>query len=114
LRSWPGCSPCRCRRLHPIPTATSTSTPPSLKVPARVRKAALAGLIATDNRAELARIQAPTLIVWGDQDTVFPLSDQQALKAGIPDSRLLIYPQTGHGVHWEQPQRFTADLTAFP
>ena len=85
----------------------------SLKVPARVWKAALSGLTAEDTRDELDRITAPTLIVYGDQDTVFPLSDQHTLDAGIPDSTLLIYPQTGHGVHWEQPERFTADLVAF-
>lgn len=85
----------------------------SLKVPARVWKAALSGLVATDNREALDRIQAPTLIVYGDQDTVFPLSDQHDLDAGIPDSRLLVYPQTGHGVHWERPEQFTADLAEF-
>lgn len=85
----------------------------SLKVPARVWKAALSGLIAVDNREVLDQIQAPTLIVYGDQDTVFPRSDQDELEAGIPNARLLVYPQTGHGVHWEQPTRFTADLAKF-
>jgi non-heme chloroperoxidase len=85
----------------------------SLKVPARVWKDALSGFTAEDLRDELDRIMVPTLIAYGDQDTVFPFSDQQELDAGIPDSTLLIYPQTGHGVHWEQPERFTADLAAF-
>jgi non-heme chloroperoxidase len=85
----------------------------SLKVPARVWKAALGGLLAVDNLPELDEIEAPTLIVWGDQDSVFPFSDQTALDAGIPRSRLLVYPQTGHGVHWERPARFTADLSDF-
>lgn len=44
----------------------------SLKVPARVWKDALTGLVAVDNGLDLARITAPTLIVYGDQDTVAP------------------------------------------
>ena len=85
----------------------------SLKVPARVWKAALTGFVAADNREALEEIQVPTLIVYGDRDSVFPYSDQLDLEAGIPNSRLLVYPQTGHGVHWERPDRFTADLADF-
>ena len=63
--------------------------------------------------AELGLIDAPTLIVWGDQDTIFFESDQQALDAGIPDSTLLVYEGIGHGVHWEEPARFVDDLVDF-
>jgi pimeloyl-ACP methyl ester carboxylesterase len=40
----------------------------SRKVPVRVFRDALAGLVEDDVSAELARIGAPTLLVWGDQD----------------------------------------------
>jgi pimeloyl-ACP methyl ester carboxylesterase len=33
--------------------------------------------------------------------------------AGIRDVRLVVYGGTGHAVHWEQPERFAADVTAF-
>ncbi|MEX1364203.1 MAG: alpha/beta hydrolase, partial [Nannocystaceae bacterium] len=85
----------------------------SLKVPAAVWQAALTGLAASDTTAELSLIDAPTLIVWGDQDTIFFESDQQALDAGIPDSTRLTYEVIGHGVHWEEPGRFTDDLADF-
>ena len=26
---------------------------------------------------------------------------------------LLVYPDTGHGLHWERPERFTEDLVRF-
>jgi pimeloyl-ACP methyl ester carboxylesterase len=85
----------------------------SLKVPAFVWHAALAALAASDTTAELPLIEAPTLIVWGDQDTIFFEADQQALDAGIPRSTLLVYEGIGHGVHWEDPDRFTDDLVGF-
>jgi pimeloyl-ACP methyl ester carboxylesterase len=42
----------------------------SLKLPARVWKRALDGLVAFDDAADLGRITAPTLVIWGDHDTV--------------------------------------------
>lgn len=63
--------------------------------------------------AELPLISAPTLIVWGDKDDIFNWEDQVVLTSGIPDSTLIIYEDTGHGVHWEFPARFAADLAAF-
>ena len=38
---------------------------------------------------------------------------QEALTAAIAGSRLVVYPDAGHGLHWEEPERFAADLTAF-
>jgi pimeloyl-ACP methyl ester carboxylesterase len=98
----------------PVPAEfLDTVVAESLKVPAFVWHAALAGLAQSDTTDELADIEAPTLIVWGDQDTIFFESDQQTLDAGIPDSTLLVYEGIGHGVHWEDPDRFTADLVDF-
>jgi pimeloyl-ACP methyl ester carboxylesterase len=77
-----------------------------------VWKAALQGLLDVDHRPDLSNIQAPTLIVWGDQDAFCVSSDQDAL-AAIPGSELLMYPGNGHAVHWEDPARFAADLVAF-
>jgi pimeloyl-ACP methyl ester carboxylesterase len=99
---------------NPVPAEfLATVVAESLEVPAFVWHAALAGLAQSDTTAELANIEAPTLIVWGDQDTIFFASDQQTLDAGIPDSTLLVYEGIGHGVHWEDPDRFTADLVDF-
>lgn len=85
----------------------------SEKVPARVWKSALAGIRETGSIDELQRIAAPTLIAWGDRDTIMPASDQQSLHDGIRGSQLLVYPGGGHAFHWEEPNRFAADLEAF-
>lgn len=85
----------------------------SLKVPARVWQGAFRGLLEADLSGELDKIQAPTLIVWGDHDAFFPESDQKALAATIANSRLVVYPGAGHALHWEEPARFAADLAGF-
>lgn len=85
----------------------------SLKVPARVCRTALQGLIEDDHSAEIGAIRAPTLVVWGDRDAFCPPSDQDALAVAIEDARLIVYPGAGHALHWDEPERFAADLAAF-
>jgi pimeloyl-ACP methyl ester carboxylesterase len=85
----------------------------SLKVPARVWHAAFTGFLEDDVAGELGKIKAPTLILWGERDAFCSRRDQDALLAAIPGSRLVVYEGAGHGLHWEEPERFAADLAAF-
>lgn len=99
---------------RPVPAAfLEACVQESLKVPARVWKATVAGLLEDDFSAELHKIKAPTLIVWGDQDAVLARSEQEALAAAISGARLIVYPGAGHMFYWEMPERFAADLVAF-
>jgi pimeloyl-ACP methyl ester carboxylesterase len=85
----------------------------SLKVPARVWKVILNDLMNYEPSGELKNIRKPTLIVWGDQDIFCNRESQDVLLKSIKGSRLLIYKGTGHAVHWEEPQRFSNDITDF-
>ena len=85
----------------------------SRKLPARVWKLALDGLVAFDDAADLGRITASTLLIWGDQDAVVSREEQQRLTEMIPDARLKVYRDTGHSPHWERPERVAADLATF-
>jgi non-heme chloroperoxidase len=82
----------------------------SLKLPATVWKRALDGLVAFDDAADLGRITAPTLLIWGDQDAVVSHEEQQRLEDAMPDARLKVYPDTGHSPHWERPEAVAADV----
>jgi non-heme chloroperoxidase len=86
-----------------------------LKVPAFVWKATFEARwrLEGDYSAQLDRIKAPTLIVWGDRDARYPRADQDALASAIAGARLLVYEGAGHPLHWEEPERFAADLGAF-
>jgi non-heme chloroperoxidase len=100
--------------VRPVPPAfLEMLVQESLKVPARVWVATVAGLLEDNSPSELNQIKAPTLIVWGDQDTILPRDDQEALAAAIPGSRLIVYPGAGHAFYWEEPDRVAADLAAF-
>ena len=61
---------------------------------------------------QLGRIAVPTLLIWGDRDAFVPRAEQDVLKS-IAGSRLLTYAGTGHSPHWEEPDRYVADLMAF-
>lgn len=99
---------------QPVPQAFfETVVRESLKVPAFVWRATFKGLMEDDSFGELRSIKAPTLIIWGDQDAILPRSDQEALAAAIPDSRLVMYPGAGHAFYWEEPHRVASDLLAF-
>lgn len=55
----------------------------------------------------------PTLIVWGDQDPIIPVSHAHAAHEAMPGSRLEIFAGAGHFPHVEEPARFVEVLTDF-
>jgi non-heme chloroperoxidase len=85
----------------------------SLKVPARVWKALFRGFLEEDFSGELDRIKVPTLIAWGDRDTFCPRSYQDRLARAIANSKFVVYSETGHALHWEEPEHFADDLVEF-
>jgi non-heme chloroperoxidase len=95
------------------PAFLDTVVQESLKVPAHVWRAAFEGFLEDDFVGELNKIEAPTLIIWGAQDTFCPRQDQDAFLRAIPGAQLVVYEGAGHALHWEEPERFAADLAAF-
>jgi pimeloyl-ACP methyl ester carboxylesterase len=55
----------------------------------------------------------PTLIGWGDQDDIIPVSHAYAAHEAIPGSHLAIMEGAAHFPHAEQPERFVEILTEF-
>jgi len=62
---------------------------------------------------DLGAIEVPTLIVWGDRDTLFPVSHAQVLARAIPNARLELIPGVGHCPHLESPGRLARALRRF-
>lgn len=70
-------------------------------------------LLAGDIRADLRSIVAPTLLVWGENDSLIPPSTGHILRLEIADSRLLILRGTGHVPMVERPNEFHGALLSF-
>jgi non-heme chloroperoxidase len=99
---------------HPIPAEfLDTAVATSLRLPARVWRGIMAGMLATAPAPDLAGLGMPILMLSGERDAVFPLAARQALLAQLPRGRRVIYPATGHAPHWERPELLAADLVRF-
>ncbi len=84
-----------------------------LKVPARVWQTIFSGLLNYDDIAELTRITATTLLIWGDADALVSRSVQDILASRIPTAQLTVYTGAGHTPRWDDPQRFSEDVATF-
>ena len=85
----------------------------SLKLPPRLWRLTMDGLVASDDTTQLARIEAPVLLLWGDHDALFSRSEQQQFLAALPSARLKVYADTGHCPNWEIPDQVAADIADF-
>jgi pimeloyl-ACP methyl ester carboxylesterase len=61
----------------------------------------------------LPHIKVPTLILWGDNDKTNDVSMGEALRNGIKGSKLVVFPDTGHGVPQERPKEFAKEVLDF-
>ena len=59
------------------------------------------------------RIRAPVLIVAGGKDFQAAIEPQRKLARALRRARLLEYPDNGHFMFVENPQRFARDVTRF-
>ena len=61
----------------------------------------------------LHRIRIPTLIVWGENDRLFPRAYGEAWHRAIAGSRLVVVPRAGHLPIQEQPEAFATAVGEF-
>jgi pimeloyl-ACP methyl ester carboxylesterase len=57
--------------------------------------------------------RVPTLIVWGEDDAVIPVTHASSTHEFIPGSRLEVLPHAGHFLPFEEPEWFGAVLSDF-
>jgi len=70
-------------------------------------------VISEDLSPLLPKVQAPTLLIWGENDTETPLWMGQAMEQAIPDAGLVIFEGDDHFAYLHQWPRFTKVVRAF-
>ena len=55
----------------------------------------------------------PTLVIWGENDRIIPLSVGRRLAKSLPIAELLVLPETGHNAHEERPDDVRKDILRF-
>jgi pimeloyl-ACP methyl ester carboxylesterase len=85
----------------------------SAATPRQTWMGVLRGLSAMDLTKVAPMVQAPTLILWGDQDGFFDATSQEAVKAAFPKAGYEAFPGFGHNMFWEVPDQVAAKVAAF-
>jgi pimeloyl-ACP methyl ester carboxylesterase len=68
------------------------------------------GLILQDFGPVIARIRAPTLVVWGGDDMIAPLRTGLMLADRLPDAQLVVFPGIGHQVMAQAPAQLVPQI----
>jgi pimeloyl-ACP methyl ester carboxylesterase len=69
--------------------------------------------VSQDRAAPVERISVPTLVIAGEEDTVYPPELARDMARRIPGAELLMLERTGHLANLEQPDRFNAAVFDF-
>jgi pimeloyl-ACP methyl ester carboxylesterase len=69
--------------------------------------------VAQDRAAPIEKISVPTLVVAGEEDTVYPPELAREMARRIPGAELVMLERTGHLANLEQPERFNEILLKF-
>lgn len=85
----------------------------SLRCPAHVWRSALQAQLSAAIVEAALRIQAPALLIRGEEDAFVPQSDQLTLRDTLPSARIVTMQGVGHAPHWERPAQAAALIQGF-
>jgi pimeloyl-ACP methyl ester carboxylesterase len=74
---------------------------------------ALIALRDTDLRSDLERITIPTVIMHGKKDKIFSFDLAVKMKDEIPNSQIVAFENSGHGLFLEETRKFNSELIRF-
>lgn len=74
---------------------------------------AIREVLAADISQNLKLVKAPSLIVWGEHDTVLPVKLGYDLHKELPGSTLEVIERAGHNPMWDRPGRFNQVVCEF-
>ncbi|CAN5865794.1 alpha/beta fold hydrolase [soil metagenome] len=63
--------------------------------------------------ARLGEIKKPTLIIWGKQDGLIPITDAERFNKGIANSQLVVFDNCGHVPPFEKAADFNKRVLEF-
>lgn len=66
-----------------------------------------------NNYDDMPKVNVPTLIMHGVHDQVCPFALGEAQHAGILGSRLIVFENSGHGLFYDEMEKFNRELVQF-
>lgn len=76
-------------------------------------RAILSKVVNEDLRKVMPSVKAPTLLIWGENDTATPMNQARTIARLIPGAGLVSFPGAGHYSFLDQPAKFASVLTSF-
>ncbi len=73
----------------------------------------LRSIFFTHLRPRIPEVKQPTLLIWGEFDTIHPLREGRYLREHLPNARIVVVPDSSHQVILDQPGRFTELVGTF-
>jgi len=67
----------------------------------------------TDLRSDLKKIKIPTVILHGRKDKICSFDLAEQMKAGISNSRIIAFENSGHSMFLEETKKFNTELIKF-
>ena len=83
------------------------------KTPTSVAVATMTDMTYADLRPALEKVTVPTLLLYGAQSKLFPEDLGSWLQGQIPDSKLVMFEESGHCPFWEEPEKFNREVAGF-
>jgi pimeloyl-ACP methyl ester carboxylesterase len=71
---------------------------------------ALAEVLQADLRGDLAQLEVPLGLIWGERDRIVPLSTLEVIRELRRDVVVETLPRVAHVPHLERPDEFVAAL----
>ena len=83
------------------------------KSASNVMRQTLSNVVNTDLQAIMPQIKAPTLLIFGENDTATPPEYGKKMEQLIPDAGFVLVKNAGHYAFLEQPATFVAVVHSF-
>jgi pimeloyl-ACP methyl ester carboxylesterase len=71
------------------------------------------GKVSGDRYASLKKLPHRTLVWNGRNDAMVPTVNSFILQQRLPDARLMLFPDSGHGSHFQFPEGFAEVAAGF-
>lgn len=98
---------------HALEKLQSKSGSADYRMASPIMRQSMVKVVNEDVREYLPRIQAETLLVWGDQDRDTPLEDGKLMEQLIPGSGLAVLAGAGHFSFLDRQYQFLAVMRSF-
>ncbi len=98
---------------EPSPEELDWMAAETAKVGANAGTAILLDQTFRDYREDLAHVDVPTLLAWGRDEKLVPVSAAEEMQRRIPDAELVFFERSGHCPMYEEPEAFNDAVTGF-